>query len=67
MSRSLSSFEYPDDDFELGDIVEFDAPYGGRLTGDVVRVYNTRSHYHVEVDGSRYEVSRRDDNMQKVK
>jgi hypothetical protein len=49
--------DYGPEEFDIGDRVEFDAPWGGRLTGEVVRVYNTRTVYHVMVDGSRYEVT----------
>lgn len=60
MSKKLHS---DDIDFELDEKVEFTGPDGNRLTGLVVRVYNTRDDYHVEVDGERYSVNRRSDNM----
>jgi len=44
------------DEYDLGDIVSFDHD-GERLTGKVVRVYNARDFYHVEVNGQRYQVS----------
>lgn len=58
MSRLINNF----DTYEIGDIVSFDPPPyvfnpEKRLTGKVVRVYNSRDLYHVEVDGFRYEVS----------
>jgi hypothetical protein len=56
MSRLVDRHEYDDGTFELGDRVSFVGPYGERLYGEVVRVYNTRVLYHVEVDGQRYEV-----------
>lgn len=66
MSRAVSNSEYSRD-FELGDTVEFDGPYGERMTGEVARVYNTRTLYHVEVNGERYEVEYPGDNMVRVK
>jgi hypothetical protein len=51
--------------FELGDTVFFNGPGGDRLRGEVVRVYNTRAHYHVEVNGIRYSVNSLDDDMVK--
>lgn len=51
--------------FEIGDFVAFDHE-DQRLTGKVVRVYNSRLLYHVEVDGKRYEVAVPDDNPEKV-
>lgn len=59
MSRNLG----PDTstDFSLGEIISFDHD-GDRLSGKVVRVYNTRLLYYVEVDGDRYEVAVPDDN-----
>lgn len=58
-------------EFELGDYVEFNAPDTGwedsrtRLRGQVVRVYNSRELYHVEVEGVRYLVHI-DDDIRKV-
>ena len=52
-------------EFELGEMVAFDHA-GDRLTGKVVRVYNTRLVYHVEVDGSLYEVQVLGDNPRRV-
>lgn len=63
MSREVESYEY-NREFALGDIVSFNGPYGDRLVGEVVRVYNARADYHVEVDGKRYSVHIRDDDMQ---
>lgn len=59
MSRLLNSADYDPREFEIGDIIEFDAPFdGGRRTGEVVRVYNSRTVYHaVGRDGYRYEVT----------
>lgn len=62
MSRIADRSSYSTD-FQLGDRVSFDGPYGGRLTGEVVRVYNTRTRYHVEVDGTRYDVDYPADNL----
>lgn len=59
MSRYLG--EYRCSEFALGDRVSFDHN-GERLTGKVVRVYNTRLTYHVEVNGQRYEVNVGEDN-----
>lgn len=59
MSRLLDHWEYPSDDFGLGDGVSFEHN-GMRLYGIVVRVYNSRDWYHVEVHGQRYEVGRED-------
>lgn len=67
MSRVLPSEDYESREFELGDIIEFDTPYGGRETGEVVRVYNTRTVYHViGMDNQRYEVTY-SDNLTLVK
>ncbi len=44
------------DAFDIGDTVSFDY-HGTRLTGKVIRVYNTRTIYHVLVQGHRYLVS----------
>ncbi len=55
-----------DCDFELGETVAFDHN-GDRLIGKVVRVYNTRLVYHIEVEGRRYyEVEVPDDNLKRV-
>jgi hypothetical protein len=70
MSTKLSQFEYPRD-YELGERVSFNHEYEReegrieveRLIGEVVRVYNARDDYHVEVDGIRYQVHRHDDDM----
>jgi ribosomal protein L21E len=62
MSRQIPNND--DDDFDLGDIVSFDHD-GERLTGEVVRVYNTRTLYHVEVNDKRYEVEIPGDNPRK--
>ena len=58
MSQLLDRSEYDDGSFELGDRVSFLHPGSTdyRLTGTVVRVYNSRLVYHVEVDGERYSV-----------
>ena len=50
-------------EFKLGEIISFNH-HGHRLTGRVVRVYNTRLIYHVEVDNQRYEVIVPDDDPQ---
>ena len=62
MSRLLEQSEYPQTGFEIDDRVSF-LHEGRRLTGIVVRVYNTRDHYHVEVDGRRYDVHPDEDDM----
>ena len=64
MSRLVDSYEFTRD-FELGERVSFDHE-GTRLTGEVVRVYNTREWYHVEVDGQRYEVHGREDDIRRA-
>lgn len=49
-------------EFALGDYIVFDHA-GDRLVGRVVRVYNSRLVYHVELDrGERYEVCVPEDN-----
>jgi hypothetical protein len=63
MSRCLG--EYTSTEFALGDRVSFDHE-GDRLTGEVVRVYNARLAYHVEVESKRYEVAVPEDNPRKV-
>lgn len=62
VSRKLD-YDAENADFKLGDTVTFDHE-GIRLTGEVVRVYNTRLLYHVLVNCVRYLVSY-DDNPQK--
>ena len=44
------------DQFDIGNKVSFDHN-GKRLTGAIVRVYNTRDLYHVDVNGQRYQVN----------
>jgi len=56
MSKFVSRQEYEAGIFNLGDCVSFIAPWGERIAGEVVRVYNSRLCYHVEVDGKRYSV-----------
>lgn len=53
MSKKLEDFN--DTDFMIGEIVSFDHR-GVRLKGTVVRAYNSRLIYHVQVNGDRYEV-----------
>lgn len=55
--------------FDLNDRVTFIAPNRkDRMTGKVVRVYNTRELYHVEGDdGWRYEVDLKFDQMKPEK
>lgn len=62
MSDLVPIWEYPSQEFSIGDRVSFlyDCE---RLEGEVVRVYNTRENYHVEVDGVRYSVNRDGDRM----
>jgi hypothetical protein len=64
MSVRLSPSEYGEPDFELGEEVSF-YYRGSRLYGKIVRVYNTRTLYHVEVDGDRYQVEPHADQMQR--
>lgn len=64
MSRVLDRSEYDPGDFDLGERVAFNHE-GVRLSGIVVRVYNTRDLYHVEVHGRRYLVRPRDDEMRR--
>lgn len=53
--------------FELGDLVDFDGPYGERLRGRVARIYfGDGSEIHVQCDGVRYEVNVYQDNVQMV-
>lgn len=66
MSNLVPRHEYDDGSFELGDRVSFKGPFGDRLTGVVVRVYNSRLCYHVEVDGERYSVRTDGGNMDEV-
>ena len=56
MSRIVS--EHEPTEFRMGDIIEFDAPYGDhRMRGEIVRIYNTRTVYHAMVGDTRYEVT----------
>jgi hypothetical protein len=50
----------------LGGIVEFDGPGGERLRGEIVRVSSNPCYFHVEVNGTRYEVWSQHDNMEQV-
>jgi hypothetical protein len=52
-------------DFELSERVSF-LHNGVRLYGEVARVYNTRTCYHVEVDGRRYFVEAGPDDMRRA-
>lgn len=54
MSR-LVEIEQDTQEFDFDDIVSFNHQ-GSRLEGSIVRVYNTRTVYHVLVDGKRYSV-----------
>lgn len=69
MSRIVEGWEWNDTDFHIGEHAYFDAPFNNtiRLYGEVVRVYNTRMNYHVEVDGVRYAVNLMDDHMSREK
>jgi hypothetical protein len=66
----VSNLYDPSDDYRnwwnLGGIVEFDGPHGERLRGEIVRVSSNPTYFHVEVDGRRYEVDLRADNMMQV-
>lgn len=49
---------------ELGEYVWFDAPYGyGRLYGEIVRTSSNPAYFHVEANGTTYEVDLHRDNM----
>ena len=62
MSRQLRQSDYREP-YQLGDQVEFDGPYGERLTGEIVRTSSNPCYFHVEVCGHRYEVDLHQDNM----
>lgn len=66
----MSNLYRPQDDYrnwyQLGATVEFDGPDGTRLRGEIVRTSSNPDYFHVEVDGRRYEVSCRDDNMRHI-
>jgi hypothetical protein len=64
MSKRFSQLDYPED-YDLGDKVSF-LHEGQRLVGIVVRVYNARDDYHVEVEGVRNQVNRHCDEMRKI-
>lgn len=64
MSDLLNRSDYDSGDFELDERVSF-IHDGVRLYGIVARVYNTRTLYHVEVNGQRYSVSPADDDMRR--
>lgn len=65
MSRLIGNSRHDGTDFILGDTVSF-THEGHRLVGIVVRVYNSRTLYHIEVDGDRYEVAVPNDDPRKV-
>ena len=52
-------------EFDLGEEVTF-LHQGERLRGKVVRVYNTRDVYHVEVAGQRYLACPEEDDMRRT-
>lgn len=57
MATLVRRYEYDDGSFELGDRAWFKPPYcSSWVRGEIVRVYNTRTAYHVEYDGERYSV-----------
>lgn len=67
----MSTLYDPSSDYrnwwELGSTVCFDAPWGERLTGEIVRVhFGDPCAFHVEANGRRYEVHLHDDNMEMV-
>lgn len=65
MVRELSPSDYRDR-FQLGDTVEFDH-CGTRLRGEIARVYfGNPCAFHVEVNGTRYEVDLHEDNLEMV-
>lgn len=66
MSRVVQRSDDPANWYQLGSIVTFDAPYGERLKGEIVRTSSNPAYFHVEVDGVRYEVDKNADNMEMV-
>ena len=64
MSRRLDDYEYQPF-LELGDKVSFKY-YETKLYGEIVRVYNAGTLYHVEVDGRRYEVDLHEDKVKRI-
>jgi hypothetical protein len=62
----MSNIYRPQGDYrnwwQLGQTVEFDGPYGERLTGTLVRTSSNPTYIHVEVNGRRYEADIVDDN-----
>lgn len=65
----MSNLYRPQDDYRnywaLGSRVEFDHD-GERLQGEIVRTSSNPTYFHVEVNGRRYEVDLREDNMSMV-
>lgn len=61
MSRIAS--EHPGAWLELGRTVWFDGPYGDRMCGEIVRTSSNPTYFHVEVNGTRYEVDLHNDRM----
>ena len=67
MSTEISTRVFADE-WQLGDMVEFNAPEGGRLQGRLVRIYNTRDVFHVETwQGRRYQAELEADQMRLLK
>jgi hypothetical protein len=67
MSRAYDASSDYRNYWSLGSTVEFDAPYGGRLRGEIVRVYfGNPAEMHVDVNGRRYEVNIHNDNATMV-
>jgi hypothetical protein len=66
VSRAYDASEDYRNWWNLGGIVEFDGPHGGRLRGEIVRVSSNPGYFHVEVDGRRYEVFTATDNIRQV-
>lgn len=65
MATKLNSDDFEPEEFELHDAVTFTLE-GKRVTGVVVRVYNSRDLYHVSVGNERYQVDPRNDRMERA-
>lgn len=63
MSRDLGQDRNMD--YSLGETISFDHE-GTRLEGTIVRVYNTRMVYHVQVGDRRFEVLVPEDELRRV-
>jgi len=67
MSQFVGPIE-PQTDFEMGDVVEFNAPNSKeRLQGTITRIYNTRTAYYADVPGKgRFYIRVDEDNIELV-